>query len=346
MTTQPDKLILSLVTPVYRGEEYLEKLADSIDALRKEFEQENAPIELAEAIFVDDSSIDNSDEVLRMLEQKYSWVRVIYLSRNYGQHSATIAGILHSVGDWIATIDEDLQHHPVNIPLMLAQAVRESQDIVYAKPIDAVHGSWYRDVSSRAIKWFVSILVENDNVRKFNSFRLIRGSVARAAAAVACHDTYFDMALCWFSNRITGIRLNLKDSRYQQEAVSGYTFRALMAHSRRLLISSPSRLLRMSSVFGIMALAGSLVVAVFILFSKLMYPDTITVSGWTTLMIWVLFFGGLTSFMLGVMLEYFSVVLQVQGKPSFFVIDRSSDSILNNWIARIPQHANLVSKIE
>ena len=111
-----EKIRLSTVTPVYQGSDYLPDLVAELSALQARFAEQQMPIELIESIFVDDGSIDESSATLADLAGRYPWVRVVTLSRNYGQHSATIAGILHSSGDWVATLDEDLQHPPDRLP--------------------------------------------------------------------------------------------------------------------------------------------------------------------------------------------------------------------------------------
>ena len=98
------KVLLSTVTPVYRGERHLAQLVAELAAVRSRLEEADEPLVLAEAIFVDDASVDGSSEVLEDAKSRYPWVRVIHLSKNFGQHPATIAGILHSSGDWVATL--------------------------------------------------------------------------------------------------------------------------------------------------------------------------------------------------------------------------------------------------
>lgn len=129
------------------------------------------------------------------LSEAYNWIEAIHLSRNYGQHAATIAGILHTSGDWVVTLDEDLQHPPENIVDLLRAAIEEGKDIIYAQPQAAVHESKYRDFGSRGYKNFIKFLTGNPYIQSVNSFRLIRGAVARSASSVCSHQTYFDIAL-------------------------------------------------------------------------------------------------------------------------------------------------------
>ena len=113
---------LSIIIPVFSGADYIENLFNRILKIKSDWDLELAPIQIEELIFVNDKSIDNSGLILDILVDKYYWVRVISLSKNFGQHPATIAGILHSSGNWVVTLDEDLQHPPEKIEIMLYKA--------------------------------------------------------------------------------------------------------------------------------------------------------------------------------------------------------------------------------
>jgi glycosyltransferase involved in cell wall biosynthesis len=320
---------VSTVTPVYAGEDYLEKLVSRIGYIRDEWASRNTPMKLCEAIFVDDASRDGSSEILRRLEERYSWVRVVTLSRNFGQHRATIAGVLHSSSDWLVTLDEDLQHDPALIEKLLARAANESADIVFANGDGNTHGGSGRDFTSRAAKSLIGRVTGNPYVKNFNSFRLIRGVIGRAAASVCSYGTYFDMALCWFTRRITTIEVSLKDLRYIDEGTSSYNFRKLLSHAWRLVTSSETKVLRVAAIMGVIAMAVSVAIGFSLLVLKLMNPTSIDVQGWTSLILTILFIGGLVIFQLGIVLEFISIlVMRAQGKPTFFTIDRSSDQVL------------------
>ena len=199
-------ITFSIVVPVYSGEKYLSGLVTQIEKLRNHWKDAGLDLLISEAIFVLDAPVDNSRELLKSLAVSHSWVRVVDLSRNFGQHSATVAGILYSSGDWVVTLDEDLQHHPLKIETMLKKACTEGADVVYALPRGAVHGGGYRDRLSRMAKFLIASLSGNRFVQSFNSFRLIRGDIARAASSICAQHTYFDVALTWFTERIVTVR--------------------------------------------------------------------------------------------------------------------------------------------
>jgi glycosyltransferase involved in cell wall biosynthesis len=324
-----EKVLLSTVTPVYHGGRYLPELISALDVVRHDLQARQLPVELLEAIFVDDASVDDSATVLRELQRTYPWVRVVQLSRNFGQHGATVAGILHSSGHWVATLDEDLQHHPRHLLPMLLHAVAAGNDVVYGGSYGPIHRTAFRNLSSRFYKASLGWVAGNPFIPHFSSFRMMRGSVVRAACSVSTHDTYFDVVLTWFTGRFDALQLPLLDVRTVSGEQSSYGLSRLLRHARRMLVSSEIRPLRFASAIGALSVVISLFLAAGTLILKILHPEVIQLRGWASLIITIAFFGGLTAFLLGVILEYMStLILHTLGKPTFFVVDRSIDAVL------------------
>jgi undecaprenyl-phosphate 4-deoxy-4-formamido-L-arabinose transferase len=329
---QAERVSVSVIVPVYSGADYLAALVEELDRVGKEWASGDAPVYLAEVILVDDAAIDSSAVLVDRLAEQYPFVTSIHLARNFGQHPATIAGILHSSGDWVVTLDEDLQHPPSRIDDLFREVAASGCDVVYAKAQDAVHDSYVRDLGSIWFKRLIEKFSGNPNVRHFNSFRLIRGPVARAASSVCTHDTYFDVALSWFTQRVGAVQMQLKDERFIRSGKSGYKFSKLLSHARRMLMSSGTKVIRVSAMVGLIVVLVSTVFGLFLLAQRIMFPETISVTGWTSMMLTVMFFGGIITFLLGVALEYLSLlVLNAHGKPIFFTVDRSKDGSLSRF---------------
>lgn len=323
-------LTLSIVVPVYSGEAYVELLAEEIQKFKTGLETEYDHIRLGEAIFVSDDAIDGSPAILDRLAETYDWLTALHLSRNYGQHPATIAGILHTSGDWVVTLDEDLQHPPSKI-LLLLDKVRETQaDIVYAKPLSGVHDNFFRDFSSKSYKFLMRKLTGVSHIPKFNSFRLIRGPIARASGSICGPDTYLDIATTWFTNRIEMVEILLKDERFISSGKSSYSLSSLLSHARRMAFSSRINALRFGAAFGILISFLSIMGIGVLAIAKILNPDLVPTRGWTSLVLLISLFGGITLSLIGLSLEYLALLVQkAHGKPLFFVTDRSRDKLLS-----------------
>lgn len=327
---------MSIVVPIYSGEEFLERLVALVEAIRDEWQSEGAPIRLSELILVDDAAIDRSSAIIEALAAEKPWIVALHMSRNFGQHAATIAGILHSSGDWIVTLDEDLQHPPERINEMLLHAAEQHFDVVYARPTAGkVHGTAWRDSSSRQVKRLMEWLTGTPTLRLVNSFRLIRGPVARATASVCTHNTYFDIALTWFTQRISCVEMTLRDDRFVQTGKSSYNFRKLVVHAQKMLFSSQLRFLTLGLWTGTALFFSGVFAAIYFVIQRLFVPEAIGVEGWTSLFVAVCLSAGFISMMIGICLQYLStLVLKAHGRPTFFTINRSGDGKIANWLKK------------
>lgn len=322
---------VGVVVPVYSGANYLERLVDRISQLRIAWQERACPYRLTRLVFVVDAAIDGSEKILNNLSKQKDWVTVVILARNFGQHPATMAGISANNADWIVTMDEDLQHPPEKIEDLLRRCADTSADIVYGCPERRVHGGIVRDLASRAYKWLIEEMTGNPHIRKANSFRLIRGSIAREAAHACGHDTYFDIALAWFTNRIEMQTMDLRDERHIQSGRSGYNLQKLLSHARRMAISSHLRVLRLGAFVGFALFGLSILGSIGLLLLWLLSASAIPVAGWTSLFLLNCLVGGIVLMLLGIVMEYISsLVLRAHGIPRFFAVDRSSDAILRS----------------
>jgi len=338
-------ITISTVTPVYNGGVFLHELISKIAKEREYLLSKGSNIQIIECIFVIDECIDNSHEVLIEQSNIYSWIKIIELSKNYGQHPATTAGILYSSGDWIVTLDEDLQHLPKDILQMLFQASCNNSDVCYGKSINNTHSSFIRDYLSKVFKSILSYLTDNPHITKFSSYRIIRGSIARAAASISNFETYFDIALGWFTNRVSVTEINMEDLRNRNNhGKSGYSIFGLFKHGKRMLMTSKMKILRGGIFIGVIAFSLSLILVIFAITSKYFQFQTNLVKGWASLFVVTLFFGGLSTLLTGFVLESVTdILISSKGKPNYFVVDRSNDSILLESLYALKEKINVVN---
>src|SRR6516165_1849045 len=170
---------VSIVVPVYQGELTLEPLLAEIEPLiAAQSTSRGYQFRVSEVILVHDGAVDGSDAVMSSLAARLPFVTLIWLSRNYGQHAATLAGMASTGGDWVVSLDEDGQHNPVDIGQLLETAIERDVQLVYAQPINEPPHGRIRNFFSAAAKWAFKNLLGHD-AGEFHSFRLIRGEIAR-----------------------------------------------------------------------------------------------------------------------------------------------------------------------
>lgn len=326
-------LYLSTVTPIYAGATYLEQLVSEINELRLDLLR-TQNIRFKEAYFVIDGTRDGSYEILENIKKQFDWVMPVELSKNYGQHPATKAGVQLTDSDFVVTLDEDLQHRPSEVKKMLYYMIESQADIVYAKANGRIHQSYFRNFCSVAAKKILGYLAGNQNFTNFNSFRLINGSIARSASSVKGVDVYFDIALSWFSNRIVTAPIELVDLRINDGKLSNYSMSSLFSHARRMAISTNTKIPKFLALFGFAAVCLSGLLAINIIYQKLFSDSLSKAAGWASLSVALLFYGGILTLMLSFVLEYITyITLTIMGKPNFSYIRRIPLELLRDDIA-------------
>jgi undecaprenyl-phosphate 4-deoxy-4-formamido-L-arabinose transferase len=270
---------------------------------------------ICEVLLVHDCGLDRSDKTIEVLSAQYPFVRPIWLSRNYGQHAATLAGMASATGDWVVTIDEDGQQNPADIGSMLDSALNSSLQLVYAQPTNPPPHGWLRNILSRGAKEISARMLGNRSIGRFNSFRLVDGEIARTLAAYCGNGVYLDVGLFWITGRIGHCPVRLRN---ELGRPSGYSYFKLFGHFWNLILTTGTRPLRLITVMGFFSIILAVAIAAYALYGK--FYGQVPVQGWTSLLIVVAFFSGSILTALGVIAEYLAVTMGiVMGKPLYVV---------------------------
>ncbi len=325
---------VSVAVPVYQGEHSLPALLAEIADCTKVTTTPGGHLwRVSEVLLVHDNGPDGSAATIRRMAQTYDFVRPVWLSRNFGQHAATLAGMASSGGDWIATVDEDGQHDPADIALFLDTAMQEQATLVYADPTNpAPHGA-LRNASSRGAKWVFGKLLSEGAPVQFQSFRLVVGEVGRSVAAYAGAGVFLDVAMGWVSNRTTTCPVELRQESGRR---SGYSWRRLLSHFWRLALSSGTRGLRLVSVLGVVVALLGAALAVYLVVARL--QGDVDTQGWTSVIVATLLGTGAVLFSLGIVAEYVGVAVNMaMGKPLFLLVSDPADGPLGAGPAASPR---------
>jgi glycosyltransferase involved in cell wall biosynthesis len=306
-----------VVVPVYQGSTTLSGVLGELEPLfGVGSTRDGHAFVVDEVVLVFDNGPDGSDVEIRRLAGQYAQVRPVWLSRNYGQHAATLAGMASSGGEWVVTLDEDGQHDPAFIPDMLDTAMRERAAVVYSRAVNTAPHGFARNLASRASKRIISGVSSDPNVTVYQSYRLVLGEVARAVSAYAGTGVYLDVALGWITARVAQCDVVLREEGGRR---SGYSPRKLLSHFWRMFLTSGTKGLRLVSVVGALLAAVGAVFAVFVLIARLF--DLIVEPGWASLMIVLLVASGAVLFFLGIVAEYIGVAVNsAMGRPAYVIL--------------------------
>lgn len=299
--------IYSVVVPVYNSEKTLEELYDRVN---KVFVGLQASYEI---IFVEDCGRDQSWTVIESLKIKYPGViKGIKLSKNFGQHNALICGFNEVSGDYIITMDDDLQTPPEEIPKLILKQKAENAEMVYAIYENKKHHQ-VRNIGSYLIKRVFKIVF---NAKPdASSFRLISRNLTNKVIQHNQNFVFIDGLLHWHTNNIA---YQVTEHHDRKHGTSNYSLFKLIQLSSNLFFNFTVIPLRIITTVGILVSIISFLLGVYFLVNKFYYD--IPVQGYTSLVTIILFSTSMMMISLGVIGEYISRIYMLQNnKPQYSI---------------------------
>jgi len=298
----------SVVIPVYNSQDSLEELFNRINETLQKLTNE------FEVIFVDDYSSDGSWGILNQIKQtNQSKVKIISFAKNYGQHNATMCGFRHAKGNIVITLDDDLQHNPEDIP-QLVSALKEKQvDIIFGAPIDYRYKKGYRRYVSKLWKFGTHKL--NNALEDGSSFRVIKKEIINKVISHRQHFIFIDEMLGWYTDIIDVEKVNFNKT---EKKDSGYNAIKLFFLMLNLGIFYSSIPLKMMTYGGLLMSLFSFLLGLRFMYKKIFIG--VSVSGYTSLMVTILFSTSLLLICLGVIGQYLGKIYTVlNNKPTYSI---------------------------
>ena len=302
---------ISFVIPCYRSENTLSHVVAEIHEKMQTLTQYEYDIFL-----VNDCSPDGTFEVIRGLCREYGNVRGIDLAKNFGQHSALMAGLRHSDGDYVVCLDDDGQT-PADEVDKLLQKLEEGYDAVYAK-YERKHHSAFRNFGSKVNElmtrtmlgkpaelyvssyFAVKRFVVEDMVRYENSYPYVIGLVLRATRNIA---------------NVT------VDHREREAGTSGYTFKKLLGLWFNGFTAFSVKPLRIATAIGACSAAAGFCYGIYTILKRLINPDV--PLGFSAIMTAIVIFGGMIMLMLGMIGEYIGrIYISLNNSPQYVIREK------------------------
>ena len=232
---------VSIIVPVFNSSKILPEL---VERIYKEMKNSNL-IENFELILINDYSLDDSWNVIKEISKKYSFLKGINLSENFGQHNAIMAGLNNSKGNKIITIDDDLQHPPEFISEILKKL--DTCEVCYTNYKNRKHAGWKRAVSS--INNIVSSFLLNKPLKIYmSSFRGINKIIVNDIVKFKEPDVYIDGLIIKYAKKIDMINV---DHNQRKLGESNYTVKKLLILWSSMIINFSVLPFRASSIFGL-----------------------------------------------------------------------------------------------
>jgi glycosyltransferase involved in cell wall biosynthesis len=305
---------LSIVIPIYNEEENIQPL---YDRLRNTIVENN--LFPAELIFVDDGCKDRSLEKVRGLNpQEGISIRLIELSRNFGHQIAVTAGLDQSIGEHVVIIDADLQDPPELIPELLRK-IKDGNDVVYARRRNRKGESWLKKATA---KWFYRLLARITNVPipvDTGDFRVITRRVADVLNQMPEREKFLRGQIAWIGFDQTYVEYD-RDERHGGD--TGYTWGRMIGFALDGITSFSNFPLKVATVSGFVMSFISFLLMLYALYSRFVLK--IYEPGWTSLMLSVLFIGGIQLVSIGIIGEYIGRIAgNVRNRPTYVVKNKT-----------------------
>jgi undecaprenyl-phosphate 4-deoxy-4-formamido-L-arabinose transferase len=308
-TLQPQPGV-SIVVPVYGGTAALPELCERV---KRTMDSEGQSFEI---LLVDDRGQAEAWDAITRLSAQYPEVIGLRLGRNFGQHAATICGMAEARGEWIVTMDDDLEHPPESIPALLA-ACDEDFPLVYGTFAKRTHAS-YRNVTSelmrKMLKWTFPDLNED-----YCSFRVVHAPLAKELARFDVNRPYIDGMLSWLTSSTRSVDVPHGERRHGD---STYTLGKLIAHASNIFVTFSALPLRLATYTGAALSGASFLSLLYVVYGKL--SGNLQSPGYASLMSVVLLACGIQLLILGVLGEYIGRLMGATLRRPMYVVDRNT----------------------
>jgi polyisoprenyl-phosphate glycosyltransferase len=304
MTNRP---LVSVVVPILNE-------AAVLDELHRRISDAMTAVDSYEVLFVDDGSTDDSWDRMVALAAKDDRLFLIRLSRTFGHQAAITAGLDAASGEAVVVMDGDLQHPPELIPTLVGKW-REGYDVVYTTRLSLEGETWFKRTTSPLFYRLLGRLADIDIPGQASDFRLLSRRAVEALGRMPERARFLRGMARWIGFSQIGVP-------YHQEArfagSTKFPLRKMLKFAADATTSFSTVPLRMISGLGFLSVLLCLVYLIYILYARF-FTDA-TVQGWTSVMVLVLFLGGVQLLSLGIVGQYVARIFEeAKARPLYLV---------------------------
>lgn len=308
MTIEPPSIALTIVIPVYNSEHSIYNLVEQlVNSLTQQYR--------LEVVLVNDNSSDRSEDVCILLHEKYRKIVKFYsLSKNFGEHSAVMAGLNKATGDYAVIMDDDFQN-PLSEVVKLVNAISGTDyDVVYSFFEKKKHsllrnmGSWFNDRVA-------NIMLNKPKDLYLSSFKVLNRFLINEIVQYRAPFPYIDGLILQITDKIGKVKV---EHRERQEGRSGYTMKKLISLWLNMFTNFSILPLRCTVILGFTFALFGLALGVYSAIEKILNPSLL--MGFTTIIVSISIFSGVQLIALGMLGEYTGrVFLSLNRKPQYII---------------------------
>ena len=311
------KKLISILIPCYNEAQSLPILIPKLEDIANTLSQYDW-----EFLCVNDGSKDDTLEVLRELRQMYNRVNYIDLSRNYGKENAMLAGFDYVKGDCMVIMDADLQHPP-HVILQMLEKWEEGYDDVYASRLTRGKESWLRKKLSLLYYRILQRSTRLEVLPNVGDFRLLDRRCINALKQMRENNRYTKGMYCYIGFKKTYVTFETED---RIAGESSMNYKTLINLAIEGILSYTTVPLRIATVIGVLTSLFAFIYMLVVFIKTLLYGDP--VQGYPTMMIVILFLGGIQLLALGILGEYIGrIFTETKNRPVYFVRTYNDEQI-------------------
>lgn len=297
---------LSIVIPIYNEQENIQLLYTRVKGV---LDKMNVSYEL---IFINDGSKDLSLSLIENLAAKDERVKYIDFSRNFGHQIAVTAGLDHTSGDRVVIIDADLQDPPELIPEMYAK-MDENYQVVYARRRSRKGESFLKKITAKLFYRTLSSITAIDIPLDTGDFRILDRKVVDVLKCMPEQQKFLRGQISWIGFNQTYIEYD-RDERHGGK--TGYTYKKMFRFAIDGITSFSNMPLKVASLMGFVVSGIAFAIMLYALYIRFFHNDY--VQGWTSMILSVMFIGGIQLVCVGIIGEYISrISTNIRQRPLY-----------------------------
>ena len=299
--------IISVVSPIYKAEFFVEKLVSEIQKVMSVIDVDY------EIILVDDRSPDNSWIQMKELSNSNTKVKSIRLSRNFGQHPAIMAGLSKAQGEWIVVMDCDLQDQPKEIEKLYNKTI-EGFDIVLARRAQRKDSN-LKKLSSKIFSKVYGFFTDTKYDNEIGNFGIYNKKVIESILQVSDYIKFFPLFVNFVGYNSTSIEV---EHASRESGSTSYSFSKLISLAFNSIISFSNKPLKIFVKFGIIISLLSFLVGTYYLYEA--FTNRIEVIGYTSIIVSIWFLSGVIITTIGITGIYVGKIFdQTKNRPVFII---------------------------
>ena len=307
---------ISIIIPCYNEEEAIPYFYEEIEKITKKIKAK------FEYIFVDDGSQDNTLKIIKTLAKKDKKIRYISFSRNFGKEASMLAGLEHATGDYVTTMDADLQDPPELLIEMFNTLENEEYDICGAVSISRNGYSFIRKHFTNLFYKIISKISKTEMINGARDFRLMKRYVVEAIISMREYNRYSKGLFSFVGFKTKWIEFENKN---RVAGKTKWSLWKLFIYAVEGIISFSTAPLIFSALLGLFFCIISFIMIIFIIIRTLMFGDP--VAGWPSLVCIIFFLSGIQLFAIGIIGQYLAkTYLETKNRPIYIIRETEKKS--------------------